>query len=169
MKTMMISKMVRSFVALALALLVCLSFASCKKGDKDKTESTTSTEGTSSYNFVLDDDTDEPLTSEEEEAVASKWSSIVNDSDAIVIEPYKPSTSTDSSSSKVSSTGGSSSSDASSSESDESSKVSSAEPDESNNASSSEPDEMGDTSSSEPDESSNASTSSEIPYYPGVH
>ena len=119
-----------------MSLLVCLSFASCKKGDKDKTESTTSTEGTSSYNFELDDDADEPLTSEEEEIVASKWSSIVNDSDAVVIEPYKPSTSPDSSSSNVSSTETTSSSE---------------------------------DSSSEPKESSDVSTSSEIPYYPGVH
>lgn len=143
---MIISKMVRSFIALTIALLVCLSFASCKNKDKDKTDATSSQE-TSSYNFELDDDTDEPLTSEEEEMVASKWNSIVNDSDAIVIEPYKPSTSTDSPSSNVSSTETTSSSEGSSSE----------------------PNESSDVSSSEPDESSDVSTSSEIPYYPGVH
>ena len=165
---MMTSKMVRRCIALAMALLVCLSFASCKKGDKDKTssDSALSSDETSSYNFVLDDDADEPLTSEEEEAVASAWNSIVNDSDAVVIEPYKPSASTDSSSSKVSSTGSSTSdvSSTGSSSSDVSSTNSS-----SSDISSSEDSSSSGVSSTEPEESSNTSTSSEIPYYPGVH
>ena len=85
--------MTKRFLALTVALLLAFCFASCKKADKDKTE-VSSTDGTSSYEFILEDDLDESLSPEEEKEAQDAWNSVVKDSsNAIEFEPYNPSTS----------------------------------------------------------------------------
>ena len=81
--------MTKRILALTVALLLAFCFASCKKADKDKTE-VSSTDETSSYEFILEDDLDESLSPEEEKDAQNAWNSIATDSNAIVIEPYKP-------------------------------------------------------------------------------
>lgn len=80
--------MTKRILALTVAILLAFCFASCKKADKDKTD--VSTDETSSYEFILEDDLNESLSPEEEKDAQDAWNSIVKDSNAIVIEPYKP-------------------------------------------------------------------------------
>ena len=81
--------MTKRFLALLAAMLLVLCFASCKKADEDKTDAS-STDETSSYEFILEDDTDESMSPEDEEKAQNAWNSVVKDSSSIEIEPYKP-------------------------------------------------------------------------------
>ncbi len=86
----MVVMMTKRILALTVALLVALCFASCKKADGDKSDDL-SVDQTSSYEFILEDDTDESMSPEDEKAAQDAWNSVVKDSDnAIEFEPYNP-------------------------------------------------------------------------------